>query len=333
MSHASTLKPLLKRGALIAAANWPVVLFQFIAESSYKLLLTVPVIAAAFLAALIVGGNAVDLAGADVRDVLSLVFAVLADHPGALVAYLTGALVVLVGGGALTFLVKAGTVSVLVAAEQGAPPLEQPPLRLSAFRRAEAFSLERFTRGSARLFRPYLGLGLALMVVYGVIALVYLFAVLTTYRVVTDAGMFVSWPLIAAAISGGLVLAITVVNLLYLLTQIVLATEECGLRAAGRSVGLFLRAELPRVTVVFVAMLVIVGLATATSILATAGLGFIGFIPIVGLAVLPLQLAAWLARGVVFQYLGLTALCAYVRLYRGHRAIDAVGRSPMPAAR
>jgi hypothetical protein len=291
------------------------------------------VIAAAFLAALIVGGSAVDLAGADVRDILSLVFAVLADHPGALGAYLAGAVVVLIGGGALTFLVKAGTVSVLVAAEQGAPPLEEPPLRLSAFRRAEAFSLERFTRGSARLFRSYLALGVALMVVYGVVALVYLFAVLTTYRVVTDAGMFVSWPLIAAAISGGLVLAITVVNLLYLLTQIVLATEECGLRAAGRRVGLFLRAELPRVTVVFVAMLVIVGLATVASILATAGLGFIGFIPIVGLTVLPLQLAAWLARGVVFQYLGLTALCAYVRLYRGHRAIDAVGRRPMPAAR
>ncbi|HZA35809.1 MAG TPA: hypothetical protein VE505_12815, partial [Vicinamibacterales bacterium] len=49
----------------------------------------------------------------------------------------------------------------------------------------------------------------------------------------------------------------------------------------------------------------------------TAGLGFIGFIPIVGLTVLPLQLAAWLARGLIFQYLGLTALSAYARLYHG----------------
>jgi len=44
----------------------------------------------------------------------------------------------------------------------------------------------------------------------------------------------------------------------------------------------------------------------------------------IGLAVLPLQLAAWLARGLVFQYLGLTASTAYVRLYR------ATGR-PAPA--
>ena len=34
---------------------------------------------------------------------------------------------------------------------------------------------------------------------------------------------------------------------------------------------------------------------------------------------LPLQVGAWLLRGMVFQYLGLTALCAYVRLYRGSR--------------
>ena len=81
----------------------------------------------------------------------------------------------------------------------------------------------------------------------------------------------------------------------------------------------FLRAEYRDVALVFAVMLCIVGLATAASILATASLGFIGFVPVVGLAVLPLQVVAWLVRGVVFQYLGLTALCAYVRLYRGAR--------------
>ena len=46
-------------------------------------------------------------------------------------------------------------------------------------------------------------------------------------------------------------------------------------------------------------------MATAASILATAGLGLIAFVPLVGLAVLPLQLAAWLMRGFVFEYLAL----------------------------
>jgi hypothetical protein len=81
----------------------------------------------------------------------------------------------------------------------------------------------------------------------------------------------------------------------------------------------FLSHEHRRVAAIFVVMLAIVGLATLASILATAGLGFIGFIPIVGLTVLPLQLAAWLARGLIFQYLGLGALSTYARLYHGTR--------------
>jgi hypothetical protein len=50
--------------------------------------------------------------------------------------------------------------------------------------------------------------------------------------------------------------------------------------------------------------------------LATAGLGLISFVPLVGIAVLPLQAAAWLVRGIVFQFLGLTAFGGYLALYR-----------------
>jgi hypothetical protein len=64
-------------------------------------------------------------------------------------------------------------------------------------------------------------------------------------------------------------------------------------------------------------MLALVVLATVASVLATAALGFIGFVPIVGLAVLPLQLLAWLARGLLFQFLGLAALGAYAGVVRG----------------
>jgi hypothetical protein len=64
-------------------------------------------------------------------------------------------------------------------------------------------------------------------------------------------------------------------------------------------------------------------LATAASIVATTGLGLIAFVPLVGLAVLPLQLAAWLIREIVFEYLGLAALGAYLSHYRWYyRAID-----------
>jgi hypothetical protein len=36
--------------------------------------------------------------------------------------------------------------------------------------------------------------------------------------------------------------------------------------------------------------------------------------------VLPLQILAWLLRGVIFQYLGLTAIGAYLQLYRAYAA-------------
>ena len=45
--------------------------------------------------------------------------------------------------------------------------------------------------------------------------------------------------------------------------------------------------------------------------------------PLVGLAVFPLQLAALLVRGLVFEYIGLTAMGAYVSLYR--RYVEAEG--------
>ena len=42
MADLRTVTPLLKRGALLAAANWEVIVLQFLAESAFKLLLVVP---------------------------------------------------------------------------------------------------------------------------------------------------------------------------------------------------------------------------------------------------------------------------------------------------
>ena len=52
------------------------------------------------------------------------------------------------------------------------------------------------------------------------------------------------------------------------------------------------------------AILALMLMATGASILATAALGLIAFVPFVGLAALPLQVFAWLVRGVVFQFVG-----------------------------
>ena len=60
---------------------------------------------------------------------------------------------------------------------------------------------------------------------------------------------------------------------LYLLTQLVVASENCSVRVAAARVGRFLSLEHRRIAMVFAVMLVVVGLATMASILATAGLG------------------------------------------------------------
>ena len=64
-------------------------------------------------------------------------------------------------------------------------------------------------------------------------------------------------------------------------------------------------------------VLALIVAATGASVLATAALGLVAFVPFFGLAALPLQLLAWLMRGLVFQYLGLASVGAYLKLYRG----------------
>ena len=98
-----------------------------------------------------------------------------------------------------------------------------------------------------------------------------------------------------------------------------------GVRSSLREVFRFLKAELWDVVGVFGVILLLVVLATVLSIAATAGLGLIAFVPVATLIMLPLQLAAWLLRNLVFQYLGLTALAAYLHLYEPFAASGSPG--------
>ena len=86
-----------------------------------------------------------------------------------------------------------------------------------------------------------------------------------------------------------------------------------------RAVARFIRAEVRELAGVFLVVVALVVAATLASALAWSGVGLIAFVPLVGLAVFPLQLAALLVRGLVFEYLGLTALGAYLTLYQGTR--------------
>ena len=133
----------------------------------------------------------------------------------------------------------------------------------------------------------------------------------------------------AAICSVMLVLWITVVNLLYLLLQMTVAVEDCSVRMAARLVRRFLEQRGRDVGVVFLLLLAFVVVATGASLVATAGLSLVSFVPLIGFAAFPLQAVSWLLRGLVFQYLGLTALGAYLALYRG-AASDPAGPGGAP---
>jgi hypothetical protein len=314
------LRHLLKRGALVAAANWQAVAIQFVAETTFQVLLAVPVIGAAILVAVLLGADLAELLQESLRDMFTTIASALLSEPVALVAFIAAFAVVLLGGSVLMFVVKGGIVEVFVAANAAAGPVEHQPVTLDSLRHASGFTLERFTTGCSRLFRKYVVLGLTLMAVYGVSGLAYLFFVVYGYRLAQSRVLILGWTFIAAIAAALLIAWITVVNLMYLLLQISMAVEGVGLADATRATARFIRAEFRELAAVFVVVVVLVGAATLASALAWSGVGLIAFVPLVGLAVFPLQLAALLIRGIVFEYLGLTALCAYLTLYQGYAA-------------
>lgn len=316
MTAPPALKTALKRGALIAAANWPLIAVQFIAEGTLKLLLAVPIVGGVFLVVLLLGADAEEVLSGEVWQIITAIVGSLRENPAALAAFAASFVIVLLGGSALTFVVKGGTVSVLADAEASSGPIERPPLRIDAVRRANFTEIERFLDGCNRLWRRYVKLGACLLVVYAITAVAYIGFMVGGFALVGNSGVLLGWIAAAALAFSVVVVWITIVNFLYLLTQMVIAVDDVGVRTAMRRVMQFLKGSLREIAGIFGVVLLLVVLATVASILATAGLGLISFVPLAGLAVLPLQVAAWLLRGFVFQYLALTALGAYLTHYR-----------------
>jgi hypothetical protein len=308
-----TVKAVLKRGALVAAANWPVTLIQSVADAVFKLLIAAPLIGGVFLVALVVGADPDTLLTLDSRVLAATIIQSLLLHPLVLVAFLLAMAVVVIGGSVFVFLVKGGTVAALVEGERQGGPIERPPLQWHVVTTAATFSIEGFIASAQRLFPRYMHLGFLLIGAYVASGAAYVAIVFTgksggstwgTSALVTVA--FVAW--------------ITALNFVYLLTQIVVAADDCGVGTALRRVAAFVRDQRWTVGGVFAVILAMVVLATGASFVATASLSVITFVPFLGpflgLAVLPLQIVAWVLHEVVFQYIGLASVGAYVRLYR-----------------
>jgi hypothetical protein len=321
-----TARRALKRGGLLAAANWPIIFIQASADALSKLVVAVPLVAGIVLVVLLVGAEPSAMMRLS-TDLPATVFALLLARPLAFASFVAAMAVAVLGASIFMFLVKGGTVALLVRAEREAALVEEPPLQMERIATAAVFTIERFIDGCRDLFPRFVRLGFLLMVVY-VISGVALLAV-----------TFGDGPeglLITAAASVVFAIWITAVNLVYLLAQIVMAAEGCGVSVACRRAVGFVR-RIPRTIVgVCVVTVGLVVLATFASFVAATALGLIGFVPFVGLAVIPLQLVAWLLRALVLQYISLASVGAYSTLYRGPssenpRAAGQVAVRPMGA--
>ena len=81
------LKHLLKRGALLVAANWRLVVIQFVAETTFQVLIAVPIVGAAILVAVLLGTDLAILLQGSLREMFTTIASALVSEPVALVSF------------------------------------------------------------------------------------------------------------------------------------------------------------------------------------------------------------------------------------------------------
>jgi hypothetical protein len=213
-------------------------------------------------------------------------------------------------------LIKAGTLAILVAGERGAGEVHRPPLRFDGVRRAAAYSLDALLQGIRHYRRRAILLACWLGVAYLLVGAAYVASLTIGFQLVSASRWSAAWPLLVLIVTSTGVISITVINLTYDLLRVIVTTDDCGVGTALARLRSFVVQDARQVLGIFGVMSVVLALVTAVSVFATAGLTLIAWVPFAGLILLPLQVAAWLIRGLVFQYMGLMTLSAYQTQYR-----------------
>jgi hypothetical protein len=317
------LRAALTRGALVTAANWQVILVQFVSVSMFRLALAVPVVGGAFMVAVLAEADVQALFADGVRSAAALVFASLLDRPAALWSFVAAAGVVALGGGVILCLTDAGVMGLLARGERAAGDVQRMARRLDVMRHAATFSIEHFLEAVGRLGRRFVWLGAGLYLGYGLIATGAIGLMAAAAALAARGEWSAVVPFSAVIVTAASLVAVACLQLAHALLQAIVVTDDCRLRVALGRLREFLMSDARQVLGIFGVVLALVMLATAASLLATAGLALVAWVPFVGLVVVPLQLAAWLVRGVVFHYMDLSAWSAYQSQYRRYAEPDA----------
>lgn len=310
------LRAALKRGALVTAANWPVVLIDFTIESLYKAALAVPIIGGAVVAATVIGGDLEAMVGGDVQHGADIVVAVLGAAPAALGAFLAALAVVGLGGACVMFAVKAGTLAILIAGERRAGAIHELPVDVPTVRLAAAYSLGEVIERTKQFARRAYLLGLALGATYLVLGIGFLLVARIGLALAAEWSPGPIWPLAVLAVTAVGLVALAIVNLSYDLARLIVVTEDCDLRTAFDRLRGFVITDAREVMGILAIMGGLVVLATAVALLAAAGLTVAAWVPLVGVVIVPLQAVVWVVRGLVFQYMALATLTACQSQYQ-----------------
>jgi hypothetical protein len=323
MGPALPLGSALRRGALVTAANWPVVIIELVLESLLKVAVAVPVLGGAFMVAVLLGADVKTLLDEGIRSMAELILSLLTNAPIALWSFIAAVALVGFGGSIIMFVIKAGTLSILVTAERTAPDVDRTPIRIDWFRRSSAYRVEDLLLAIRHFRARSIVLAVMLGAAYVVTAMVYAMLMRWAFGLTDDPVWVSVWPFAVAVITSAGLVMVAAINLFYDLTRIILVVDDCGVVAAMRRLWQFLVADARQVLGIFGVMGLVGVAATAAALVATAGLALISWVPIVGLVVLPLQLVAWLVRGLLFQFMDLMTMVAYEAQYRRFAGLEA----------
>jgi hypothetical protein len=214
------------------------------------------------------------------------------------------------------FVVKTGTFSVIVAADRRSGDVHRMPIGTEALQRAAAYRLEIVLDGATRFARRGVVLALWLGGGYIAIGLAYVAAVTAGLNAGARWSWLPAWPLLVLVATAASAVLVTAVRLAYDLLRVVVVTDDCSVSVAARRLGAFTLADARQVIGIFVVMGCVQLLAGVVALLAAAGLAVVAYVPLVSLVFVPLQAAAWVLRGLLFESLALAALAAYETQYR-----------------
>ena len=326
------LRAALKRGALVTAANWPVIVIQFIVVSIARVALAVPIVGGAFMVAVLSHADVSAIFAGGLRSAAGIVIASLITRPVALWSFISALCLVAAGSGVVSWLAQAGVMGTLMAGERLAGDIHRPPLRFEAMRQASAFSIQGFLNSVSRFGRRFVLLGAWLYVAYAILATIAVSTLLIAMRLAERDGWSFALPLSVVVVTAVGLIGVGALQLTQALLQTIMTTDDCRLSVSVARLRVFLLHDARQVIGIFAVVLLLILLATAAWVLATTGLALIAWVPLVGLAVVPLQLAAWLVRGLVFHYMDLSAWSAYQSQYRRY-AEPETAAADVPAVR